>query len=373
MNTRWVIVGGGFAGAATAWALGRAGLGPGTILEQELACGAHASGRNAGIMKLAESDGLVSALGRHTLRAIDSMQSDGDPLLRRTGGVTLVGEAEAPELELLHRDLSRSAVSARLLTASQAKRDLPILEDVRFHAALWCGDEGVVDVHALLGRYLEGARSAGFSVRTRTRVKELITVGGRAAGVITDAGEEIHAEAVVDASGAWAGSLGRAAAPLPLTPLRRHLFVTAPSALMSPEQPFVWMDEAALYFRPESGGLLMSPCDETPAAAGAPDADPAAAELLGEKLTRWAPRLIDLAIRRSWACLRTFAPDRRALIGPDPDVPGLFHVSGLGGFGVTCSAAIGELAAAMLAGRSTAWVDPSPLLPSRFTASRKAL
>lgn len=32
-DTRWVIIGAGFAGAATAWALGRAGLGPGVVLK----------------------------------------------------------------------------------------------------------------------------------------------------------------------------------------------------------------------------------------------------------------------------------------------------------------------------------------------------
>ena len=36
-----------------------------------------------------------------------------------------------------------------------------------------------------------------------------------------------------------------------------------------------------------------------------------AAERLAEKLTRHAPRFADLPVKRSWACLRTFAPDRK--------------------------------------------------------------
>jgi glycine/D-amino acid oxidase-like deaminating enzyme len=64
--------------------------------------------------------------------------------------------------------------------------------------------------------------------------------------------------------------------------------------------------------------------------------------------------------------LRTFSPDRRPLIGPDPEVAGLFHVSGLGGFGAGTSAAVGELAATLLAGRLPEWIDASTVAPDRI-------
>jgi D-arginine dehydrogenase len=133
------------------------------------------------------------------------------------------------------------------------------------------------------------------------------------------------------------------------------------------------LEDAAFYFRPEGDGLLLSPCDETPMPPGVPSTDPAASELLAEKLARHAPPLADLAIRRSWACLRTFAPDRRPFIGPDPELAGLFHVSGLGGFGMTCSAAIGELAADLLTGRDVSWIETAAVDPARPTdgAGRK--
>lgn len=82
-------------------------------------------------------------------------------------------------------------------------------------------------------------------------------------------------------------------------------------------------------------------------------------------LARAGPPVADLPIRRSWACLLTFARDRRPLIGPDPEIPGLFHVSALGGFGVTCSAAIGELAAELLQGHRVDWIDTSAIAPAR--------
>ena len=234
-----------------------------------------------------------------------------------------------------------------------------------FDAALWCPDEGVVDIHALLTRFLAGARAGGFQLRTRCAADELILAGGRVAGVRTALGD-IRADAVVDASGAWAGRLGRETKPLPLRALRRHLFVTGGTGAPLEGAPYAWVEDAGFYFRPEGDGLLFSPCDETEMPPGDPPTDPSAAELLAAKLERHAPSFSELPLRRGWACLRTFAADRRPFIGWDASVPGLFHVSGLGGFGMGSSAAIGELAATLLQGREPDWIDPARVAPTRL-------
>jgi len=103
-----------------------------------------------------------------------------------------------------------------------------------------------------------------------------------------------------------------------------------------------------VYFRPESGGLLLSACDEERFAPCEPPADPANRELLAAKAARAFPRLVDLPIMRSWAGLRTFPGDRRFVVGPDGTVPGLFWVAGLGGHGVTSAWEVGRLAAAAI-------------------------
>ena len=101
---------------------------------------------------------------------------------------------------------------------------------------------------------------------------------------------------------------------------------------------------------PEVGGLLLSPCDQVPWPAGPPRRDPAMLELLAEKLAAGCPPLAGLPIKAWWAGLRTLAPDGRFAIGPDPRLQGFFWVAGLGGHGMTGSAAAGDLAAALLVG-----------------------
>jgi D-arginine dehydrogenase len=363
-STRFVIIGAGFAGASTARALAERGEGPGIILERESTYGVHASGRNAGLLKVSEDDGLIRALAVRTADRLKVIAEVETELIRWTGGLTLFpGETEeAPEA--LEPQLRQAGVQAERLSSAEVRGRFPFLHRVLFGSALWCASEGIVDVNALLTHYLRTARAAGFELRTECSVEDLLVEAGRVVGVETSTGA-IRAEVVIDATGAWAGRLGRAGRRLPLQPMRRHLFVSGPVGESTRALPFVWYEGPDFYFRGEGDGLLLSPCDETPVEPGLPSTDPSAAEMLADKLSRHAPGLGDLSLRKSWACLRTFAPDRHPVIGADPDLPGLVHVSGLGGFGVMTSAAVGEVAADLTLGRAPDWVDAASFSPSR--------
>jgi glycine/D-amino acid oxidase-like deaminating enzyme len=170
---------------------------------------------------------------------------------------------------------------------------------------------------------------------------------------------------VIIAAGAWGATLGASCdAPLPLTPRRRHLVQLATEPRTDARAPVVWALGDELYLRPESGGLLVSPCDTDPWKPEIPAPTEAGLELLAQKLARLAPTLADAAVRRAWACLRTFAPDAAAAIGPDPRLPGLYWLAGLGGHGMTGGMAAGELLAATVTGRPHALAEV--LAPARL-------
>lgn len=340
-----VVIGAGFAGASTAAAMARRRLGPGVILEREPTPGEHASGRNAALSVLVEDDPDVARLALQSARWMGELRAGDAPVLRRTGGVHLADPAGRADLEALAAELGRVGVERHLLDRASACARFPWLGGLAFDAGLWSPGDGVIDIHALLSHYLREARDGGFPLVTRCAVHEVLTSVGRVCGVATNLGE-VRADVVVDAGGAWAGRFA-AGAPLALQPRRRHLFVSGPAPVPR-DAPYVWDAEAAYYFRPEGDGLLLSPCDQTEHPPEPPSSDPAALTLLAEKLTRRAPGLADLAIRSGWACLRTFAADRRPVVGADPRVPGLFYVAGLGGFGAGTSYAVGELAASLV-------------------------
>ncbi|HEY0986959.1 MAG TPA: FAD-dependent oxidoreductase, partial [Kofleriaceae bacterium] len=66
------IIGGGFAGAATAWALARRGVAA-VVLEREAAPGRFASGRSAGLGRQLAEDDATSAL---TIRGAELLRRE---------------------------------------------------------------------------------------------------------------------------------------------------------------------------------------------------------------------------------------------------------------------------------------------------------
>lgn len=318
---RFVIVGAGLAGAATAWHLRRAGVTDVVLLERERVPGVHSSGRNAAMLREAMD---TPALRPLAAESAPHLRSGALAEFRATGGL-LVGRGTSP-------------VSERVPPARGQ--------------ALWCPNDGVVDVAALLQRYLEGA-----AVRYDCLV-EGFTETAHGLRIRTSRGP-IDCETLVNAAGAWAGLLG----DLPLQPKNRHLFVSEHDADIDPAWPFVWHLDAGYYLRPESGGWLLSACDETDAAPGDYTHDAAVLEDLSEKMRSWQPDLADLRIARTWVGQRTFAPDRLPVIGFDPGRPRVFHVAGLGGHGVTLSWSIGRRAADALRGARPV---PAALDPARL-------
>jgi D-arginine dehydrogenase len=231
---------------------------------------------------------------------------------------------------------------------------------------------GVLDIHAMTTRLASAARSAGVELRTGAGVRELVASGGVLRGVRLQDGTQLSAGHVVLAAGAWSSALAAGVgAPLPLQPERRHLVQLGlpDAAVLDARAPVVWRVDAGdeLYFRPESGGLLASPCDATPDAPPVRGVEPAALELLAHKLAHVAPSLAQARVRSAWTCLRTFAPDRELVVGPDARLPGLCWLGGLGGRGMAVAIGAGELLARMLDGDRDAGSLAASVRPERLS------
>ena len=341
-----IVIGGGIAGLSTAWALARAGARRVHLIEREPTLASHASGRNAGILRHIDDDALSATLAVRSRQLLATLAVDAAPM-RRTGALFLGGAARLQRMAVLAAQVD---VACETLEATSLRRAMPLLECNDGVAGLLVHDDGVLDVHAVVLAVAREARGAGVKIDTSGEVQAIVTRDGRIEGVRMVDGV-IRAGAVVIAAGAWASALGSACgAPLPLESRRRHLALLVPDQKVEREMPVVWRLDQEVYFRPESGAVLASPCDEDVWPAEVPPCSVAALELLAERLACSAPMLATAAVRRSWACLRTFVPDRGLATGADPRVRGLFWLAGLGGRGMTCGLAAGELAADALLG-----------------------
>lgn len=364
-----VIVGGGYAGAATAWALARRGAGSRvTLLEAETTTGAHASGRNAGLIgPMLEEDETLVEMAARGARLLQGPIGPGGPPLIPCGSVRLV--TEGPLMEAMLRRARDVGAAIETLRTRELARDIPLLAGATAPVALCCPTDGKVDPAGLLAAYLAAAREAGVRVVTGARVVGLTTDGDRVTGVRTTTGT-LPADWVVNAAGAWAGQLAALAgiADPGLASYRRHLFFSAALKAIDPGWPWVWDLPHDVYYRVDGDRLMLCACDVEPHPAAAAEVSPAMAARLAEKLAAAMPAVGAVALESARACLRTFAPDRRYVIGPDPRLTGFFWVAGLGGTGATASAAAGELAAGLLMGENA-----SPALARAFDPARPAL
>jgi D-arginine dehydrogenase len=359
MRERIVIVGGGIAGLSTAWHLAQSGTHDIVLIERESTLASQATAQNAAILRTTIDDPPTAALAARSAAFLARPPNGFEPLLDACGMVVVTRADFGPPLGL------RRGAQAQRLDAARLRALVPDLAANRGDAWLVDG-EGRVDVGALARGFETGARARGVAIETGARVRRL---HAGAHGVELDDGTSIAADQVVIAAGAWAAPLAQAiGSRVELSPTRRHLIVTRPDERIDPRGPIVWSDVDDIYTRPEADGLMVCPCDEE-------DVDPDtlvvsadALSLTRRKCAAAFGTFQPLAPARFWAGLRTHAADRRFVLGRDPDVPGLVWAAGLGGHGITCSVAVGEIAAAAVLGSAMPADLIEPFSPARFAA-----
>jgi sarcosine oxidase subunit beta len=74
--------------------------------------------------------------------------------------------------------------------------------------------------------------------------------------------------------------------------------------------------------------------------------------------------------RRAWAGLYEMTPDHHAIIGPSPNVEGLYFVNGFSGHGVMHSPASGRITAELILQGRSELIDASQLSVERFDGGR---
>jgi len=365
-----LIVGGGIAGASLAYFLASRGLTDVLLLEKEEQPGTHATGRSASV--LVRLDSVPTVLQLKILAAGFFRDPPAgfceNPVLEPSGILSLYAEPLWSLTRGILPWLHQQGVRAEILSPEQVLSRVPVLSKDFLDGGILLPDDGRLDVHELLWGYLRGAKRRGVEVLCGVEVNGIEVERGQCTGVLTNRGRFL-CDRIVNAAGAWAGLIGRMAraATCELRALRRTIVAfDAPEGHDPEGWPFVANESHHLYFGAESRGLIASPMDEAPVAPGDPRPEELVVAQTLDLLGRLAPPLLPRTLRRTWAGLRTFAPDRGFVIGEDPVRRGFFWLAGLGGSGIETSPAVGEIAADLLLKGKTERFDASLLSPSRF-------
>jgi D-arginine dehydrogenase len=353
------VVGGGIAGASLA-----AEVAPHArvlILEAEERPGVHATGRSAAFWSETYGGPFIQPLttaSQAPLAAGGFLEPLGSLSIARTGDASLV--------DRFLRDFADSGVAL----ARVDPRDWISGLRPGWTEAVHEPSCAYIDVAALHGDCLARARRAGAAIVASAGLRSAVRAGGR--WRLETTGGPFDAEVLVNAAGAWADPVARAAgaAPIGIRPYRRTLVQLRTDPAPPPGLPHVAALDGSFYFKPEAGGRLwLSPHDESatdPCDAQPEELDVAIAIDRFEQAVDWRVA----ALEHKWAGLRSFAPDRLPVYGFDPRQPGFFWCAGQGGFGIQTAPAAARLAAALLLGRSpdasVAAIDPARYAPGRF-------
>ena len=141
-----------------------------------------------------------------------------------------------------------------------------------------------------------------------------------------------------------------------------------------PHWPMVCDVDETFYFKPEGGRLLASPADETPSEPCDAQAEELDVALTVDRIER-ASLFSIRRISHRWAGLRTFAPDKSPVVGPDPGAEGFFWLAGQGGYGIQTAPAMARTAAGLLTSGqvpedlAALGVSAADLAPERLRAS----
>jgi glycine/D-amino acid oxidase-like deaminating enzyme len=372
---RVILIGGGIAGVAAAWFLARRGETRVVLVEREPHLGSQATAQNAAILRTSMPDALTEELARESAEFLrDPPRGFSSVPLVEECGVVIASACDASERASWQTRLDARAERGRggeppdveRLTPDRLRAIAPHFE-AHARSAWLLVREGRIDNAALMHAFESGARARGVRFETEAAVREIVLERSRAAGVRLADGRVLRAERTVIAAGGWAERLGRAAGSrVELRPTRRHLVVTEIDARVDARWPVVWTDGDPFYARPESGGLMLCACDEVDVEPDELRALPEERERALEKTARYLPGFADARAAHYWAGIRTLTHDDRFVIGRDPDVEGLGWIAGLGGHGMTCSAAIGRLAADLILDGTSAHPAAKALDPARF-------
>ena len=191
----------------------------------------------------------------------------------------------------------------------------------------------------------------------------------RIAGVQTTRGS-VSTRVVVNAAGAWAAQVAKmAGAELPVEPLRRQLVPTEPFDRLPKRFPMVIDMSTGFHFRREGKGILLAWNDPEETPGFKTEFDPTFIEKILTRAASRVPVLSEAEVnpRRAWAGLYEMTPDHHAIIGPAPNVEGLYFVNGFSGHGVMHSPASGRVAADLILHGRSELIEAQQLSAGRFT------
>jgi sarcosine oxidase subunit beta len=362
-----VIIGGGIIGLSIAYylALKKAGR---IILFEKGQLGEGSTGRSVGGIRTQFSTEINIRFSLESLKIFEQFEEEFgvNPEFKRVGYLFLATTRE--EMEIIRSNIrlqKRFNIPVELLDPEEIVARWPYLRRDDILGGTFCSWDGYAGPSEVLSGFARGAKRAGVKICEGMEVVEISVVKGKVHDVKTK-DEEIFTPLIVNAGGPYAASIGEMVGiEIPVKPLRRQVFITAPFHLSDHPIPLTIDLHRGWYFRQEGDGLLLSgPLDREPSFNLNIDYE-AMAETSENAIYR-VPALNKACLARGWAGLYEISPDHHAILGKAPGIEGFILANGFSGHGFQHSPAVGRIIAELIVQGEATTIDISSLSMDRF-------
>ncbi len=362
-----VVVGGGIAGASTAYHLAKLGCTDVVLLEQgKLTCGTtwHA----AGLVGQLRATRNATRMSRYGIELYSTLEGETGLATgwKQCGSLNV---AKTPErLKLLKRQMARAksfGIDFEFITPSEAGKIYPLLRTDDLSGAVWIPGDGKANPTDLTQSLAKGARMRGARIFEETRVTGVIVENGAIAGVrwhSADDEGELRCESLVNCAGQWSRAFGElAGVAVPLFPAEHFYIVTKPIQGVHPDLPVMRDPDGYIYYKEEVGGLVMGgfePVAKPWNVAAIPDKfefqllpeDWDQFEILMANAIHRTPCLETAEIRMLLNGPESFTLDGNFILGETPELRRYFVCAGFNSAGIANAGGAGRLIAEWIIG-----------------------
>ncbi len=363
-----VIIGGGIIGAAVSFYLAREKYGQIVLVEKESLLGAGATSKAAGGIRAQFSTQVNIEMSMLAEKIMCNFKEEtaSEALFDQVGYMFLLeDESDAKQFKKDYELQKSLGLKVELLKPEEIAQYAPHVRTDDIRLATFCQDDGLGDPHEFLTGYERAARKMGVDFELSAEVTAIHVSGGKITGLETTKGS-ISCPLVINCAGPHSKLIGQmVGAKVPVEPIRRQIVTTGELDFLKPEIPMVVDVKSGLYCHKESKGMLLGWADKSVKPSFDISLDPDYTDAILEKALHRIPQLEQAEIANQWAGLYETTPDHRAIIGYEPSVSGMFHVTGFSGHGFMHAPAAGLVTSEILTGKKPS-VDISPLSPERF-------
>jgi sarcosine oxidase subunit beta len=362
-----VIIGGGIIGLSIAYYLALKKPGRIVLLEKGQ-LGEGSTSRCVGGIRTQFSTEINIRFSLESLKTFERFKEEFgvDPEFKRTGYLFLATTDDERNILRKNMELQKKFnIPVEVLTPDEISARWPYLRTDDILEGTFCSWDGYAGPNEVLTGFASGARRAGVKIYEGTEAMQILSAKSKIEGVRTR-DREISTSLVINAGGPYAGSIGEmAGVNVPVKPIRRQIFITAPFHLTGDAIPLTIDFHRGWYFRREGEGLLLSgPLDRE--ASFNLSLDWKAMAETSENAMYRVPVLEEAHIVRGWAGLYEISPDHHAILGEAPGMKGLILANGFSGHGFQHSPAVGKVIAELIVDGETPTADISSLSIERF-------